>query len=111
VVRASGTVGAGGAVGAGGTVGASGGAIATAGAGAICGAAGAFAGLRRAGGAARTVRALGAVGAGRLPLNWKAGEEISFLTAPPQAGQVAGGGSSKRCRTSVFLPQAVHWYS
>jgi len=27
-------------------------------------------------------------------LNWKAGEEISFLTAPPQAGQAASGASS-----------------
>jgi hypothetical protein len=44
-------------------------------------------------------------------LNWKAGDEISFLTAPPQAGQVASGASEKRCSTSVLLPHSVHWYS
>jgi hypothetical protein len=26
-------------------------------------------------------------------LNWIAGDESSFFTAPPQAGQVSGGGS------------------
>ncbi len=46
-----------------------------------------------------------------VPLNWIAGEDISFRTAPPQDGQVSTGGSENFWIRSKRWAQALHRYS
>jgi len=45
------------------------------------------------------------------PLNWIAGEERSFRTAPPQVGQTVSGASENFWMTSNRFPSTWHSYS
>jgi hypothetical protein len=45
------------------------------------------------------------------PLNWIAGDDMSFFTAPPHEVHAATGASEYFWITSKRDPQASHWYS